>query len=226
MGLAADIYNEIRVLTQHMTEANICLHNQFPATRNHAGRIVELYPANSMDLSSAMRNVPYAEAYDAFRSASAYNMVLADGAMIHFRYLVKDSDDEIVKHNIGYWPSPRLLSLDQAPWIYEEDEPFGDAIDARGVLPVPIRIDFAPEQFVEHQHPRCHATLGQYPNCRIAVSCPVRPGAFLNFVLRNFYFRELSALGNLYPFDFFDSPRAITNAEAASSIHFVVPRTV
>jgi hypothetical protein len=222
MSLVNEINQEIRVLTQHLTEANICQENQFPALRTLNAGVSEVYPSESMDMSAAMRNVPYAEAYDAFRKAKAYNMILLDGAMIHFRYRVKGAD--VVKHNIGYWPSPRLLNVDQASWIYDEDEPFGDAVDDRGVLPVPIRIDFAPDQFVEHLHPKCHTTIGQYPNCRIAVAGPVRPGVFLDFVLRNFYRKELASLKHHFPFPIYDSVRSITDDESSSVLHFMIPR--
>lgn len=226
MSLATDIYQEIRVLTQHLTEASICQENRFPASRTMLGGIIELYPSDSMDLSVALRNVPYSEAYTSLRQGKSYNMVLLDGAMVHFRYLVNPARKEILKHHLAYWPSPQLLPFDQSPWIYDDDEPFGDAVDERGVLPVPIRIDFAPEQFVEHFHPRCHTTVGQYPNCRIAVAGPVRPGVFLDFVLRNFYSRELAALGKNYPFEFYDSKRSITDDEARSSMHFMIPNLV
>jgi len=226
MSLATEIYQEIRVLTQHLTEANICQENRFPASASGPGGIVEVYPADSMDLSAALKNIPYGGTYAAVRNGRAYNMALLDGAMIHFRYLIRPAKKEIIKHTFSFWPSPRLLSSDRAPWIYEDDEPFGDAVDENGVLPVPIRFDFAPEQFVEHRHPRCHATFGQYPNCRIAVAGPVRPGLFLDFILRIFYRRELSSLGGHFPFDYYDSKRSITNSEAQAVLHFMVPRLV
>lgn len=226
MSLATDIYNEIRVLTQHMTEANICQENRFPATSPGPGGMVDVFPADSMDLSAALKNIPYAEAYNAVRGGKAYNMVLLDGAMIHFRYRVRSAPQRIVKHNLSFWPSPRLLSSDQAPWIYEDDEPFGDAVDENGVLPVPIRFDFAPEQFVEYIHPRSHATFGQYPNCRVAVAGAVRPGVFLDFILKNFYQRELTSLGGHFPFEFYETSLSMTENETKSGLHFMVPKLV
>lgn len=224
MSLATEIYQEIRVLTQHFTEASVCLENRFPALRAGPGGFVELYPMDSSDISATLKNVRYWEAYNLLRKAKGYNMILLDGAMIQLRYIINPAKKEITKHCIGYWPSPRLLPLEQAEWLYDEDEPFGDAIDERGVLPVPVRIDFAPEQFVEHTHPKCHATFGQFPNCRIAVAGPVRPGLFLDFVLRNFYQRELASFGSHYPFPFYDSACSITEAEGLESMHFMIPR--
>jgi hypothetical protein len=175
-----------------------------------------------MDLSNALKNVSYREAYESIRSGKSYNMMLLDGALVNFRYCIHWKK-RIVKHNLSFWPSPRLLSSDQQPWIYEDDEPFGDAIDERGVLPVPIRFDYAPEQFVEFEHPHCHATLGQYPNCRIAIAGPVRPGLFLNFILHNFYRREIHNLGEYFPFKLYDSDCCITKDEAKSMLHFMIP---
>jgi|GEM_PF-281388 len=226
MSLEGDLYQEIRVLTQHLIQASICRQNRFPASTSRRGGIVEVHPADSMDLSAALKNVPYREAYSAMRDGRAYNMVLADGALIHFLYRVRPAKKEIIKHSLGFWPSPRLLPSDQTPWIYEEDEPFGDAIDERGVLPVPIRFDYAPEQFVEGEHPKCHATIGQYPNCRIAVAGPVRPGVFLDFILRNFYSREVSHLGGNFPFAYYDCQRSITDNEAKASLYFMVPKVL
>lgn len=226
MSLANEIYQEIRVLTQHLTAASICRDNQFPVSASGPGGIVEVYPAKSMNLSGAMRDVPYHEAYLAARNGLAYNMILLDGAMISLRYKIRPAKKEIVKHTLNFWPSPRLMASDQATWIYDEDEPFGDAVDFGGVLPVPVRFDYAPEQFVELSHSKCHATFGQYPNCRIPVAGPVRPGLFLDFILRNFYSRELGSLGKNFPFEFFECSKCITQKEAEGALHFMVPRAL
>jgi hypothetical protein len=223
MSLATDIHGEIRVLTQHLTQASICQENRFPEMANKPGGVTEVRPEKSMDLSGSLKNVPYRDAYESVRQGKAYNMMLLDGALLHFRYCIH-TKKQIVKHSLSFWPSPRLISSDQTPWIYEDDEPFGDAVDERGVLPVPIRFEYAPEQFKEFYHPRCHATLGQYPNCRIAVAGPIRPGLFLNFVLHNFYQRELGSLGKNFPFELFESACSMTSNEARHMLHLMIPK--
>jgi len=37
------------------------------------------------------------------------------------------------------------------------------------------------------EHPKCHHTLGDWPECRIPVSAPVPPAIFVDFLLRSFY---------------------------------------
>ena len=223
MSLATDIHGEIRVLTQHLTQASICQENRFPEMSTQPGGITEVRPEQSIDVSGALKNVSYRDAYESVRQGKSYNMMLLDGALVHFRYCIH-TKRQIVKHSLSFWPSPRLISSDQTPWIYEDDEPFGDAVDERGVLPVPVRFDYAPEQFKEFNHPKCHATLGQYPNCRIAVAGPIRPGLFLNFVLHNFYRRELHNLGGNFPFKLFESARSMTTNEAKHLLHFMIPK--
>lgn len=223
MSLATEIHGEIRVLTQHLTQASICQENRFPQSTDRPGGITEVHPEKAMDISGALKNVPYREAYDSVRKAKAYNMMLLDGALLHMRYCVRGKTG-IVKHSLSFWPSPRLLSSDELHWVYEEDEPFGDAVDERGVLPVPLRIEYAPEQFEEYEHPRCHATIGQYPNCRIPVAGPLRPGLFLNLILHNFYRRELSRLKENFPFKLYGAESSITKDEAKQMIYFMIPK--
>src|SRR5688572_8006766 len=115
MSLANEIYSEIRVLTQHLTQANICQENRFPELVVRPQGITEVYPEKAMDISAALKNVPYGDAYESMRRSKSYNMVLLDGALIHLRYCIH-TKKKIVKHSLSFWPSPRLNSLDQTPW--------------------------------------------------------------------------------------------------------------
>src|ERR1041385_6800819 len=103
MSLANDIHSEIRVLTQHLTEASICQENRFPVLVSRSGGIAEIFPEDSMDLSAALKNVPYRDAYESVRKGKAFNMILLDGALLHFRYCVH-SKKCIVKHTLSFWP--------------------------------------------------------------------------------------------------------------------------
>ena len=91
-----------------------------------------------------------------------------------------------MKHRLAFFPSPDLLEYQNNQDIYDDDEIYGDIVD-RNIVTVPIRFDFDPASFVELEHPKSHMTLGQYKNCRIAVSGPLSPFHFVVFILRSFY---------------------------------------
>lgn len=132
----------------------------------------------------ALKNVPYKDIYAELNQHRRFHVKLPDGGLLLFQYGFKD--EELVKHRLAYFPSPVLPTVEEAPELYQRDELYGDILLNR-IVRFPIRFDFDPENYKPKFHPHSHMTLGQFDNCRIPVSNPIPPNAFLLFVLRNFY---------------------------------------
>ena len=97
-------------------------------------------------------------------------------------------DDQLIKHRLAYFPSPKLPTADEAPELYASDEIYGDILLDQ-IVRFPVRFDFDPRNYKPTFHPHSHLTLGQYENCRIPVTSALSPINFLRFILRNFYHR-------------------------------------
>lgn len=145
----------------------------------------------------ALKDVAYELVYEELDKNNAYHVKLPDGGLLLFQYTFA-GDESLLKHRLAFFPSPELPTIDEAPDLYDKDELYGDIIVAR-LVRFPIRFDFDPGAHKDVLHPRSHLSLGQFENCRIPVSNPVTPNAFVMFLLRNFYFR--SYLRNKNRFD-------------------------
>ena len=84
------------------------------------------------------------------------------------------------------------------------------------IVTFPIRFDYDPDNFEETEHPKTHATLGQYKNCRIPVSEPLTPEIFIIFLLRNFYNTAFRKYTQEFIISTHRLPQTITDKEKAS----------
>jgi hypothetical protein len=157
------------------------------------GGLSQIGIPGSPDLSVSLRDLPYQEIYEALFAAGAYHLRMLDGALVQMLYSF--SRRQLVSHRLCYFPAPSLATYDDASELYESDEVFAD-IFSHFTVKVPFRVDFSADEreFVEVDHPRCHASLGQYKDCRIPVDGPLRPFRFMRFILRNFYYRAYGSI--------------------------------
>ncbi|HDS1631706.1 TPA: DUF2290 domain-containing protein [Stenotrophomonas maltophilia] len=135
----------------------------------------------------ALRDVSYEDVYADLIVNESYDVKMIDGGLLIFQYKF-GADSVLLRHRLAYFPNPVLPSIDEAPALYEDDEIYGDII-ARRLVRFPIRFDYAPGDYVDGLHPASHLTLGQYEGCRIPVTGPIGPSAFVGFIVRNFYSR-------------------------------------
>jgi len=137
-------------------------------------------------LSLALKKREYSEAYARLLAARAYNARMADGALVQMAYEFRGR--RLLKHRLAYLPSVRSDPFQRSPEVYMADEAFGDVAAAPAVS-IPLRFDFhaSDERHRVVEHPKCHLTLGDWPECRIPVSAPVPPVVFVDFLLRSFY---------------------------------------
>jgi hypothetical protein len=137
------------------------------------------------DISIALKDRPYAESYSELLKREQFSIKMLDGAIIQLMYKF-DGAGKLLKHRLCFMPSPFNHEFQNEPEIYLEDQIYAEVVDKR-ILPVTIRFDFDPSNAIDIHHPGSHFTLGQYKNCRIAVSGPLTPSIFIEFILRSFY---------------------------------------
>lgn len=144
----------------------------------------------------ALKDVYYQMIYEDLDRSLAFHSKFVDGGLMAFQYTI-DKNGAVLKHRLTYFPSMVLPTVEEAPLLYENDELFADIMVQR-LVRFPIRFDFAPEQYVDIDHPQCHLTLGQFDGCRIPVTGPVSPYVFAMFLLRNFYRRSYVRNKNIF----------------------------
>lgn len=188
------VRKQIEDLTSRLLLSSLSA-KQFPPTISTlAGGVVRIGLKSSQAI--ALKDVSYQDVYQELDRNDSYHVKLVDGGMLVFQYSF-EGNGALSQHRLAYFPSPTLLSADEAPALYERDELYGD-ITARRLVRFPIRFDYVPDQQRELMHPASHLTLGQYENCRIPVSGPLSPHSFGLFILRNFYCRAYTRNKNAF----------------------------
>ncbi|WP_083876514.1 DUF2290 domain-containing protein [Ideonella sp. B508-1] len=181
----AVVASQLREMYSRMLIAGLSVKQTFPSERRLAEGKVSV---GDLPLSSlALKNIPYRTIYSELDGNDAYHMKMPDGGLLIFQYRF-DAEGKIENHRLGFFPSPELPTVEEAPYLYEKDELFGDIVLER-IVRFPIRFDYDPDNHTDMLHPKSHVTFGQFENCRIPVSTMLFPYAFLLFILRNFYHR-------------------------------------
>lgn len=216
MSTLEAVRKEIYDLTGRMIEIGLSSDQNYPSEQSGAGEtgpIIDLTVPGASEISSALKNRPYPEIYRSLHDERAYNMKFIDGALIQFRY--RFSAGQLIKHVLAFYPSPDLLEFQNDPELYENEILYADVIK-KDIVTTPIRFDYDPGAFSEDVHPCSHFTIGQYKNCRIAVSNGLTPFRFMHFILKSFYNTPfVEYCGNLKgsaP----DFPRTVTPSETAN----------
>lgn len=213
-----DVRGQFEELVERLIATSVSVKQFFPSVRTGPGG--EILIARPASTAIALRDVPYEAVYRDLDSNDAYDIKLVDGGLLLLQYRF-DANGKLLQHRLGYFPSPALPTVDEAPELYEQDELYGDIIDQR-LVRFPIRFDYAPHQHADVVHPASHLTLGQYENCRIPVAGPLGPNAFGMFIIRNFYCRAYTRYKNSFDRRVVAVERleSITDAEKRLS-HFV-----
>jgi len=189
-----NVRKQFEELIERLITTSISVKQFSPSVRTVPGG--EVLIGRPVSTAVAMRDVPYEVAYRELDSNDAYDVKLVDGGLLLFQYRF-DANGKLLQHRLGYFPSPMLPTVDEAPELYEQDQLYGDIIDRR-LVRFPIRFDYAPHQHADMVHPASHLTLGQYENCRIPVDGPLGPNAFGMFIIRNFYCRAYTRHKNRF----------------------------
>lgn len=186
MSAVSDIKRDIVTIVAKAIELGLVDAQNFPSERRLPRGLVEVSFPGSSSLSLALKDTYYEDLYRDLLLNKAYSFRLADGAIVQMSYLF--SGEEMVSHRLAFFPSPFLGVFQNDPEIYLDDEIFAEVLK-KSVVVFPIRFDFDADdgRHVSVDHPKAHATFGEYENCRIPVSGPLTPSQFTTFILRNFY---------------------------------------
>ncbi len=202
------IFRQIEKITAKLIEIGLSTQQNFPS--NQYGHITY---SGMQDVSIAMKNIAYEEIYKKLEETKNYNIKMLDGALIQMLYSYRDN--KLVSHRLAFFPAPNLESFQNEPDIYEDDEIYADIL-GRNIVTFPIRFDYDPDNFEEIEHPKTHATFGQYKNCRIPVSEPLTPEIFIIFLLRNFYNTAFRKYTQEFIISSHRFPKTITDIEKSS----------
>lgn len=177
----SDVRAQLEAIFSRAIETGVSVKQNYPSISADAKTIGDLHAT-----TIALKNIHYTRIYTELEQNNQYHIKLPDGGLLIFQYTFNDSA-ELVKHRLGYFPSPILPSVEEAPELYEYDHLYGDILLHR-IVRFPVRFDFDPANYKPRLHPHSHLTLGQFDNCRIPASSAISPNTFLLFILRNFYF--------------------------------------
>ena len=218
----SDTRRQIDKVVTYLVETGLADDQQFALQRGGVVGPAEVTFGGAEYVTLALRNdVDYVDIYQQFAKNRAFNLRLADGALVQMMYAF--SDGVLESHRLAFFPSPHLEEFQSNPDIYLNDELYADVI-ARNIVPFPLRFDFVAAD-TRHQpvvHPRAHLSLGQYEHCRIPVSAPLTPVQFVDFLLRNFYSAAFHRYEDGLPAAGESFPESIHPLER-SVIHVITP---
>lgn len=197
---AQSILNQCNEIIERLILSGLSVAQYYPSNRINTDGDYEIGFKKGIDLSTALKNIPYIDIYKSILDEKSYHVQLIDGSLVSFNYLFeKDESDNFVlrKHRLSFYPSPLLPSFEDCPQLYEQDELFIECMKVN-LVKFPIRFDYDPKNHINVSHPASHVTFGQFLNCRIPVSMPVTPRKFILFLLRNFYYSAYMKNKNIF----------------------------
>lgn len=214
------IKEDIDGLISELIGRGVCDDSNFSAIRSFSGG-TDVTFSGAEHVSIALGDIEYADIYRELADKRSYNMKLVDGALIQMMYRVGDA--KLLQHRLAFYPSPTLLSFQDDPESYMDDEVFIEIVRRR-IIPFPLRFDFDARDgvHVDVVHPQSHLTLGDAKGCRIPVSAPLTPRWFVEFVLRNFYQTETHDFVSGLPKHKIHFEATITTNEMGL-MHMVIP---
>ncbi len=208
--------DEINQITRQLIELGLSDDQNFAVLKEVHADCFEVTYDSDTGISYALKNHPYPEIYAEIKTNRDYNISLPDGGLIQLQY--RFDQDEVIKHRLGFFPSPDLSEFQNDPAIYEEDLVYADVISSY-VMTTPLRFDFDAAAFVEGEHPKSHVTIGQYQNCRIPVRSALGPSKFVEFILASFYNTAFQSYSDQIIKSGLLHPETITPVEA-KRVHF------
>lgn len=188
LDLIKDLKKEINSVTAVLVQEGLCDEQNFPAEKKDAKTgVTELCVSGDVSFSAAMRNISYEDAYNEIDESNSYNIKMLDGGLIQLLYKL-DGNNNLLSHRLSFYSSPSHESYQNEPEVYEIDAIYADFIK-KNIVPFPVRFDFNSDGELHRDgvHPKSHLTLGQYEGCRVPVTAPLGPAAFVKFILSCFY---------------------------------------
>lgn len=200
---ANTVKSEISCLISQLIQSKLCIGQQFPSVKNIGGKFCVGVLNNRSKFF--FKDHTSEVIYEDIISSQSFSLILIDGAIIQFLYTF--DKEQVFSHRLLYLPKPMSLAI-------QEDR------DLQLLKNKPlIRIDFTDEGNEEFNHSITHMHLDNYEDCRIPVSAPVGPRAFMYFILRNFYRSESENFFNNHKRDLGTSFSATITDNESEEMH-------
>lgn len=115
-----------------------------------------------------------------------YVIELYDKSIFQFECIV--TDNKILKLRMAFLKKDNIIWEIEKINLYEsqEDEQ-DDWFEINYGIPVMIRVDYDPSEYVDVIHSKSHLTLSNSQNCRIPMKTYFMFSEFVSFILINFY---------------------------------------
>ena len=222
MPSPSHIEREINETIRYLIRTGLSVDQQEAYVNSPTPSFAEVTFPNALHVKTVDRVEDYVGSYVELLRARSFNVKMIDGALIQMMYEYRNGS--IAKHRLSFYSSPNVEQFQNAETLYLEDEIDLDVIE-NFVTPFVFRFDFDSTIDTETRmpHPSSHFTMADYENCRIAVSGPLTPCLFLNFVIANFYDTAEHNYSSGMPR--FNARFANTvRDEEMDAIHIVLPR--
>lgn len=213
----ARVMQQLNEVTLHLMTVGLANDQNFAARRDGRGGAAISVSGTGW---AEYWKVPYEDAYFRMLSERNFNALLLDGALLQLSYRYA-RNGALTHHRLAFFPSPDLETFGMAPDDYLADAPYLDIV-ARRVAPMPIRFDFDSAAATPVVHPASHLSLGEYADCRIPVSHPLTPIAFVRFILSSFYAAARGAWEPGFPSGSHSFATCL-HTDEAGALHIAVP---
>ena len=213
--LKKDVVRQLRNINKFLVENNIILAYQEPKITSNT---IEL----SSDVSFVLNNENYESIYNECIKNKAFNFLLLDTAIIQLMYEFDNRGKKLKKHRLAYFPNPNVEqfveNLEYENIYFNSKNISVEYIEKNSVV-FPIRFDFDIDnrKYKEIDHPKSHLTLGNYKNCRIPVSSWLTPKLFVEFILRNFYYKKFKKIESNWKFKIKEIKNSFLNTNFLSN---------
>ena len=121
-------FTEVRLqLEQIFTraiETGISVKQNFPAINEDALLTIGSLKSTTI----ALKNTPYKDIYNELESNDQYHIKLPDGGLLLFQYTF-ENQDTLLKHRLGYFPSPSLPSMEECVLSLSSSRPLLNIIN-------------------------------------------------------------------------------------------------
>ncbi len=129
------------------------------------------------------KNIGASRIMDALLGDHQYTILMYDKSIIQVEFIIKN--DMIVKERLVFLKKHnKIWNIEEIHQAESEDKDWFS--DEHGI-PIFLRIDYAPEDYVECSHPATHLTISNSSSCRIPMKRIVMFSEFIKFVLLHFY---------------------------------------
>ena len=127
------------------------------------------------------------EIMDKLLEGCQYTVLLYDKSIIQAEFKIED--EKIIKERLVFIKRHnKIWNIDE---IEESEYMEQDWFSEEKGIPIIFRVDYAPNDYKEGEHPATHLTLANHECCRVPIKGIVTFSEFVRFILLHFYDMEM-----------------------------------